>query len=348
MSTASVFARQLFEAMAQFRAGACGVGQSCRGRVADERMPAAVFARPYLGHYVVRGLGDVVGRDLTEVVSSVSGALSGLSIPGITLDEQIAEVRVRWAPHRDGGLELQGYLELVVRLVDPAIQIGVNASAGIFGIGIEAARLRVRFQPYFYLAQPPAVAHDPALPEPDPHCDTCGRRRPDQSIHMAVVGHPTEGTGLFADTDLESRPPAVSGDCASCLASNGCGGLAVGGLAIRQLEDLRPGIAGELRRSIAGSVGQLDKLVWHVTADPRIGGVLLGRLDATRALWDATCGPSAAMSGAPRALPQNPECGGTAHVLGQEWTVDTVEQLRIGGGRADVLSRDNPDAPGSP
>lgn len=316
-------------------------------------MPACLL-RQLFGHYAIRALPAAATEGLTEAsrgLQDVASALAGEVIPEVFFDETIADTHVRWVEHADLLLPLQGYLEITIRLADPGIDIdAVNAilqlDVGI--VRIEDAQFRLRLQPYFHAIAPAQGV-----------CDSCGRRRPDETIHWAVADarvirdhHPR----LDLPTD---DPPAVDGcslgclDVADCYLRN-CDSQQAAGFTVNESDDLVGAFEAQLSRALSTkALRALDRLFYGLTSDALTGGMVMGRLEAVDALRDApVCQVAAPPAPPPPTGPAppdppplpailNPAC--TQGLIGHDRLsiADAIELLRVRDGLADVVGRDN-------
>lgn len=329
------FTTNVRAAMHLTRDAACGPGTRCAGRTEDIDAFPACIARPVLGHYFVRSLGDQLVGSLLRVVESVAqvGESLDLGENRVTFDETLGEVRLRWVENRDstpgdptGGLRLPGYLELVIRFVDPAIQAQF---AGFEALSTGPARLRIRLQPYFYPSSPPSASGDGTRA-----CDDCGRRRLDQTIHLT----PAAIDVLRDDIEGSEEPPAVTGCCGTDACTNcmlqQC--APAGSVDIREVDEVPDLLADNLTGVIDRNLEHLDRLLYLATSDPTLGGLILGRSAAIDELRDAPdCGPG------PARYDGTDECMVFSRRPGVTQVADTIELLRITDGRVAVFSRDN-------
>ena len=306
-------------------------------------MPACT-GRQVLGHYAVRALAGSLGlTNLEAIVSPLNEVLESLTGGGgLVLHEQVGEVRIEWVARTDGSLPLQGYLQVVLRFVDPAIAIDVRTFLGVVdAVDIADARVRILLSPYFY-----------ATPSPLGACDTCRRRVPDMTLHWVVTS-----AELLADSDDATGPPSVDGcscgpvEVADCYLDR-CDPQSIGDREIHDTAAIPGALDEQLKKAVEAreQLETLDLLLYSLTSDPVIGGVLLGRREAVADVVDgAMCLPAPAMDGPPVPERLEPACAPGApdmtREVGRIFVADTLELLRIGSGRAALLGRDNGPGP---
>ncbi len=225
---------------------------------------------------------------------------------------------------------------------------GINSLISIVGtpaVTVRPFRVRFELEPYFEAATSPGGV-----------CDGCGSRRPDLTLHFRVAdsgifrfGEPAVAidhddiTGCGCDSfTLASCALGCGGvnhdvDLGCTSFSGGCPGaspLIFGETHIENFEDV-PAALQSVVDAFAPNLEQpLDTGMWFATSEVGVGGLLLGRLPAVRALIDradVTCDPSA--------------IGGQCVVSGTEgraYGADCIESLRVRGGAADLVIRENP------
>lgn len=308
----------------------------------------AQFLRPLLGHYVLHILSTIApSLDLSSVTAPFSAFANPFNFGGAQfgLDEMINEVRVHWRRHHDGGLELQGYYEIEIRLLDPPVQIHYTlAGVDYLFAASEGARLRIRLQPYFDPLNPPAGPSGG-------NCDACGRRMPSQDQRLAIAQ-----ARFVRDTDDDSdTPPEMSGcgchdsfqtDCElqNCVPE---GERRFGDLTVSGISVIPTALDTLLTNTIGGARAPLESLIYRTTVDRVVGGAVLGREAAIADLYDlgaTSCVATFDAVGAPVVVASRPNASCSSDPRAIMGT-DTIEQLRVTDDFAAVIGRDNPFAP---
>lgn len=322
------------ETMATVRDTACAPGSRCEP--AEVHGVPATLLRQVLGHYAVRALPQV-SSGLASTTSALQSVVSSLAfdVPdgqSVRLSEQLGDAHVGWAEHHDGNLELQGYLQMTLTLRDSDIEIDIDDVFLGFDadVGISPSVFRFRLQPYFYASPPPRAA-----------CDSCGRRRPDLTMRWAV-----ESATLLSEGS--EAPPRITGCDVGCLEVSNCylstcDSQELNGREVTHLTEVADVFDEALFRALSRrALGQLDELLWSLTSDPVVGGMVFGRLEAVESVTDApACLPATTMGGPALPAVSNPECTTTGPSPESASIADTIEQLRVRAGRAEVRSRDN-------
>lgn len=337
-------------ATAMLRAGACGPGSHCVDQEDARRSGPAPVLRPLLDHYVVRAITTGL---LLAGSGSISDQLNGIArafdfdrrdFQGIRMSrETVEQVRIEWIEHHDGALRLQGYLQVSIRMEDPALHF--ERGPGIVQqADISESELRVRLQPYYFADVPPTGT-----------CDSCNRRRPDLTVRWRVAS-----AGLFR---LGSDELPVISSCSrcnertiNCALRRDCLASTLDGITddlripkFDELDDLPAGINNVITDVLRGFEGGVDGVYYLTMNDPLVGGMLAGRLEAVDAITDfpiclADGEVSGVFDGAPDLAVTEANCGAT--VDGSHDRIrraNTIEAVRIGRrGFADVLARNNP------
>jgi hypothetical protein len=305
---------------------ACAPGSKCDPSYGKG---APLALRQLTSHYAIRTILLGLDDDDTGLLSLLAAGQFSANIPIPLKDRQVEAVRIEWKPHKDGELVLQGYLEVNLKMEGDRIEADTTVTRALTNFDI-----RIRMQPYFF----------PQAPPYDNHCDDCGRRRPEMSMGWRIVS-----AGLFRTNTDESINPGEAFNC-GCVESAlncilGCANLSLGSSFEEIGENLNPLVLQELRTDdFEGGVATLMHYLMH---DPLLGGVVIGRLDAVRAMAEMpACQTAQDGSGQLMPAQANPSCTSAwSAFTGRR--ANTVEALRIRqlvGGQpgAVVLARDNP------
>ncbi len=313
--------------LAIVRANGCSPGARCEtNEIVSNRPP---LARPLLGHWGIAVVSQFAGGALQQIGATASGLIGFGDGEGgaVEFDERISEVRTNWRGRSDGGLTLQGYYEIVIRLDNPSIEGTWAFGAEV--IDVERARFVARIQPYYAPRNHPTTAF----------CDSCRRRIPDQDLHFAVVQ-----AGVFFDSDSVERAPIVTGcGCSSRVTNCGlrnCADETIGGIPLEDVNDVEPALSADLTQDLEGQLDNLDELFYRLTADPIVGGIVFGRDLSVRALADA---PECPIASTPDPGTRNCQAsGGTGANPRRIRDADSIELLRIVDSFAEPVGRDNP------